>query len=61
MYIKNKKAIKIACAGLTSIFLAPFIFQLLHIDFTEFVIEDLINYSYRYIICCSFFYHGLYF
>lgn len=55
MYIKNKKVINIAYAGLTSIFLAPFFFQLIHIDFTEFVIEDLVNYFYPYIIGLLFF------
>ena len=55
MFINNKILIRLFNAGITTIFLTPFLFQLFQIDFTEFVIGDLLNYSYPYIIGLIFF------
>lgn len=41
---------RLVYSGLISALLTPFLFQLFHIDFHEIVLDDLINYSYPYII-----------
>lgn len=50
MFLDSNIFRKLAYSGLISALLTPFLFQIFQIDFDEIVLDDLINYSYLYII-----------
>lgn len=50
MFLDSNIFRKLAYSGLISVLLTPLLFQLFQIDFDEIVLDDLINYSYPYII-----------